>query len=729
MKLKKILLLAMCTVLAYCNVMADEGLWLPMNISQKIDDMQAQGLKLSAKDIYDINEACLKNTVVGLTTSDFKFRSFCSGSFVSKDGLMLTNYHCILNYIQQISTPENDFIKYGIWTTSREQEPRCFSLQANRLVRMVDVTKEITEGMTDEDARNIENFLAKKGRVIVKRETEGTHYEGHITALHANNQFILSIYEIFTDVRLVAAPPSQIGKYGEEYDNWMWPRYTGDFAFLRVYAGKDNKPAAYNPAENVPYHPVSFLSVSVKGVKEDDFVMVLGYPAVSHAHVPSFALEEIVNGELATKVRVRKEKLDLISDLLKRDEIKKLRYATRFNSLQNSYLRWKGEKEGIENMGLIEKKKEEEKQFLHWVNEDSSRQAKYGSVLDSIDSVYKDLRQYNLANTYFEETALYGADVIPFAGKFEKLMVMFNKKKLNTKAVQNEVSKLIPLTKQFFAYWDKETDRLTYRTMLMEYYRNMPPNLLPSEMTNALKKYDGDVDKLLNESYKAAILADGDRLISMLENAETNGVEELKNDPLYQTSLGFYRINVNKIIPVRRKLQNRLLIHFRNYMQGLLEMHDGNILPDANRTMRISYGKVKPVVSLQKEKLPSFTYLDGMLAKTGASDPASTYYIPKKLRSLYDAKDFGKYSINGKLPVNFISNAQTSSGNSGSPVVNAKGQLIGLNFDRFMDGVASDYRYIPDLSRNISVDIRYILFIIDKYSASRQILDELQITE
>lgn len=729
MNFKKILLVLLCITIGYSSASADEGLWLPMNISQKIDEMKAKGLKLSDKDIYDINQVCLKDAVVGLTTTDFKFNSFCTASFVSKEGLLLTNYHCILNYIQQISSEKNDFIKYGLWTTKREEEPSCFSLQANRLVKMVDVTAEIIDGMTAEDAQNIEGFLSKKGRIIVNRETEGTHYEGNITALHANNQFILSIYEIFTDVRLVAAPPMQIGKYGSEEDNWMWPRYTGDFAFIRVYANKDNKPAKYAAADNVPYQPVKYFPISLKGVKEDDFVMIFGYPGSTRAHIPSFALEEILNGELTSKVRMREEKLALISALLKKDEAKKLRYTTRFNSLQNSYLRWKGEKEGIINMNLVEKKKDEEKIFINWVDQTPERKAKYAGVLDSIADVYKDLSQYNLANTYFEETALFGADVIPFAGKFEKLMVMFNKKKLNTKAVNGETSKLIPLTKQFFEYWDKETDRLTYRAMLMEYYEHMPANLQPKEMTDALLKYDGDVDKFLQEAYKTSVLTDGDRLVKMLENAETNGVDELKNDPLYQTSLGFYRINVNQINPGRKKLQNRLLVHFRVYMQGLLEMSNNDILPDANRTMRVSYGQVKPVVSLQKETLPTFTYLDGMMSKVGSSDPVSTYYVPKKLRNLYDKKDFGKYSIDNKIPVNFISNTQTSSGNSGSPVLNANGQLIGLNFDRFMDGVASDYRYIPELSRNISVDIRYILFIMDKYSASQQVLDELQVVE
>lgn len=728
-KINQLFLLILFYVIGSSVAKADEGLWFPMNISQKIDEMQARGMKLSPKDVYDINQVCLKDAVVGLTTTDFKFNSFCTAGFVSKEGLLVTNYHCIIDHVQQLSTPQNDFIKYGLWTTKREQEPRCFALQANRLVRMVDVTDEIIKDMTEEDRQNIEGFLAKKGRVIVKRETEGTHYEGHITALFSNNQFILSVYEIFTDIRLVAAPPLQIGKYGSENDNWMWPRYTGDFAFLRVYSNKENKPADYAPTENVPYKPINYFTISLKGVKDDDFVMLFGYPGSTRTHIPSFALERILDGELTSKIRMRKEKLDLISKVLKKDEDKKLRYTTRFNSLQNSYLKWKGEKEGIIEMDLVNLKKEEEKQFQTWINSTPERKAKYGSVLDSVAAVYQELSNYNLANTYFEETALFGADVIPFAGKFEKLMVMHNRNKLNAKPAEKEIEKLIPLSKQFFAHWDKETDRLTYRAMLMEYYNNMPAVFQPEELTADLLKYDGDVDKFLDESYKTSILVDGDRLIKMLENAKENGIEELKNDPLYQTSLGFYRINVNRIAPQRKKLQNALLLHFRIYMQGLLEMRNSDILPDANHTMRVSYGQVKPVLTLEKQKLDAITYLDGMIAKSGSDDPSSTYYVPKKIRKFYEDKDFGRYASEGKLPVNFISNAHTSSGNSGSPVLNARGELVGLNFDRFVDGVASDYRYLPNLSRSISVDIRYVLFIMDKYSPSKHIMEELQLIE
>lgn len=698
------------------NVRADEGLWLPFNISERVSTMQAKGLKLSAEDLYSINKVCLKDAIIGLTSNN-QFDSFCTGSFVSKEGLILTNYHCILSHIEKLSTPENDFLKYGFWTTERKQETKLFGLQAIRLVKMIDVTEEVLKGITDADRANITPFLNAKGKKIVDRETEGTNNEGLISAFYANNQFILSIYERYTDIRLAAAPPLQIGKFGNENDNWQWPRYTGDFAFLRVY----------NSA-NVPLQSPNYLSVSLKEVKDDDFLMIFGYPNQTRFHIPSFALDEIVNGELSIRAHLRKEKLDLITDLLKRDESKKLRYITRQGSLQNTYLRTQGEIDGITSMRLVDKKREEEKAFVDWASQSPDRH-QYIAALDSLQNIYQYLKVYNQASVYLEETTLYGADIVPFAGKFEKLMAMFERKNRDTVAIKKEATKLIALTKGFFPNWDKETDRLTYEAMLGEYQNNMPKAFFPHEATSALDKYNGSIDSFLKENYETSILTDEAKLLSFLENINEQGTSLLKNDLLYQSSLGFYRINVSKVIPVKRRLQSKLLIYFQQYLQGQLLMNEGKLLPDANRTLRIAYGTAGIGQSLSLKDAVGQTNLTEMMTKWEQETSKSVYYIPAKLKKIYQEKDFGRYAIGGQLPVNFISNIHTSGGNSGSPVLNENGHLVGLNFDRLADGVASDYRYDENNSKNISVNISFILFLLDKYSYSNHLLSEISIND
>lgn len=715
---KSIITLALLIFLGAISVKAhaDEGMWLPFNISEKVEDMQAQGLRLSSEDIYSINKVCLKDAVIGLTT-DNQFDSFCTGSFVSKEGLILTNYHCILNYIERLSTLENDFLKYGFWTTKRQEETKLYGLQAIRLVKMIDVTSEVLDGLTEADRLNITPFLNAKGKKIVERETAGTKYEGIISAFYANNQFVLSIYERYSDIRLAAAPPLQIGKFGNENDNWQWPRYTGDFAFLRVY-----------DSSNQPLSSPNHLTISLDKVKDDDFVMVFGYPNQTRFHVPSFALNEIVNGELSIRANLRKQKLDLITNLLQRDESKKLRYLTRQGSLQNTYLRTKGEIDGITDMQLVSTKAEEEDKFLNWASQSPDRQ-KYIIAFDSLRNTYQKLQVYNRASAYLEETTLYGADIVPFAGKFEKLMAMFERKKVDKVAVNKERDKLIELTKHFYPNWDIETDRLIYKAMLEEYKNNMPNSLLPHELVSALNKYNDNIDLFLQDNYETSILADSSKLLSFLNNIDEKGVDVLKEDLLYQTSLGFYRINVSKVMPVRRKLQSQLLIYFQQYLHGLLLMNNDKLLPDANRTLRIAYGKVGGGDIISRRGLFSQTYLSDMMTKWENEPSESVYYIPAKLRRLYKEKDFGQYTYNnGEVAVNFISNVHTSSGNSGSPVLNYKGHLVGLNFDRLADGIVSDYRYNDENSKNISVNISFILFLLEKYSFSTHLLPELDIS-
>jgi len=705
---------------------ADAGQWLPSQIGEKLADMKKAGLKLSAEDIYSINKACIKDAVVGLSNSDLVFDPFCTGSFISDSGLVMTNYHPMIRYIEMLSNAKNDFLKYGYWAENRTQESRCYGLAVVQLVRMVDVTEELTAGTdTLSQARKTEIYN-ERGRKIVSRYTKGLGTKGNIASLTAGNQFILSIYKVYEDVRMVAAPPMVLGKFGGDADNWMWPRHTCDFALLRVYAGKNNAPAEYNK-ENQPLHGNPFLKISTSGVKENDFAMVVGYPSSTKQYIPSFAIRYLVDEELPSIIDIRAEKLKVLREAMAANPAIKLRYTARINSITNKYLRAIGELNGMKRMNLIAQKEAEEKELTEWINANPQRKAKYGNALPEMERIYKKLKVYNLATVYFEETALYGSEVIPFAGKFEKMVQMFSRKKVNKVAVAGEVKKLKPLTEQFFGSWDYEVDRLMYRNMIFRYFGKMPDELKPKDMIDELKIYGGDIEKYSQEVFKKSIITHKDSLMKFLERVDSSTIGKLTGDPVYKMALSFYRTNVARVINQKKAFQNEQADHYRIYMQAILEKNTGKKLsPDANQTQRISYGKVSGCVSADGMEYKYYTTLDGLFEKNVKFSGNEDYLIPRKIRELNAKKDFGTYAQEGTIRTCFMTTCHTSSGNSGSPVLNAKGNVIGLNFDRLADGVASDYRYLPELSRNICVDIRYMLFVLDKYSPSKYVLKEMK---
>jgi hypothetical protein len=728
MRIRNLIFALLISSLSFYAV-ADSGMWLPLTISQNLSQMRKAGLKLSADDIYSINKVCLKDAVVGLTTENNDFDPFCTASYISDKGLLVTNYHPMIKYIEMLSKKENDFLKFGYWAQKNEEESNCSGLQISQLIQMVDVTDELLAGTDTMSVSRKSNTINERGKDIVNRYTKGKKLESQIASYMAGNQYILSVYRIYKDIRLVAAPPMTIGKFGGDDDNWTWPRHTCDFSLIRVYVDKNNNPAKYNK-ENVPLTGNPFLKISLAGVKENDFVMVMGYPAHSKLYIPSFAIEYLENQELPAEIAIRGEKLSLIKSYIQQNPESKFSYTARVNSIANSYLRWKGELAGIKRMGLVNKKLAEEKELMNWIHADSSHFKKYGEIIDVQKKIYDDLKPYKLADTYFNEAGINGTEVIPFAGKFEKLVQMFNRTKINHKAIAGEVKRIKPLADQFFSNWDYELDKQIYCRLLYRFYENVNKKFIPEEMTQALKEYDGDVYKYADDAFSKSILTNKDKMNAFLENVDSTTICTFTSDPVYKMALSYYKVYIERISGPLKRMQEQQSKYYKLYMEALMEKNKGQLYcPDANQSLRVSYGKVTGSVPSDGMIYKYYTTLDGVFEKSQKNSGDDEYYIPKKMRELYTVKDFGKYAENGKIHTCFLTNCHTSSGNSGSPVLNAKGELVGINFDRMAEGVASDYCYLPELSRSITLDIRYMLFVLDKYSPSKNVLDELKIVK
>lgn len=728
MKLK-IIIINLLTVAFFAQIYAAEGMWLTSNIEQNIKQMKKAGLKLSADDIYNINKACLKDAVVGLTTEDYPFDPFCTGSFISNKGLILTNYHPIIRYLESFSRADRDFLKFGYWAVKPEDETNCRGLQVIQLIKMIDVTAEIKANTDSLSGSEDDVQINKNGQKIVKNYTKGTRTEGRITSFMGGNQYILSIYKIYKDVRMVAAPPMALAKFAGDADNWTWPRHTSDFALLRVYVNKNNESAVYNK-ENTALQNNPFLKINTGGIKENDFAMTMGFPARSKLYIPSFAIDFMEKTELPARTKIRGSKLRLINQTIETNPETKFRYTARVNSIANNYLRWKGELDGLKSMQLTEQKIAEEKELNEWINADVQRKAKYGSIMDDQRKVYDELIPYKVADIYFNEAGISGADVVPFAGKFEKLVQMFSRKKVNVKAVQGEVERLLPVVDMFFKDWNYELDRQMFRDMLYMYLQNVDKKFISQSMVDALQQFDGDVENFSQSAYKNSILTDSVKIKNFLQKADSSTITLLTSDPVYKVALSYYKVYTERVLNQMKKLNTKQSDLYEVYMQAISEKNNGKLLPpDANRTQRVSYGNIVGCTPANGMEYKYFTTIDGLFEKNRRNSDNPDYYIPKKMRELYTNKDFGNYAKNGTLPVCFLTDCQTTSGSSGSPVLNAKGQLIGLNFDRIAEGVASDYKYQPDLSRSIAVDMRYILFILEKYSPSKELINELVIVK
>ena len=689
-------------------LMADEGMWIPMLLKKNEADMQQKGMKISAEDIYSINQACLKDAIV-------LFGSGCTGEFVSDKGLLFTNHHCGYSYIARNSTLEHNYLANGFWAKSLEEEIPCPGLTATRLVRMEDVTKQVLDGVTNdmnEVKRN--EKIADNIEKITKKATEGTHYKAIIKPFYYGNQYFMYVNEVFTDVRMVGTPPSNIGKFGGDTDNWMWPRHTGDFSVFRVYAGADNKPADYS-ADNKPYKPLQHLNVSLKGVEENDFTFVFGYPGTTNRYATSQAVDLAANVTNPIRIALRTIRLKHYNNAMNKDAAQRLKYSSRVASIANGWKKWQGESLGINRLNGVEKKQAFEQKFQQWAND----KPMYKDVLPAMEKNYAILRNIELKNTYFSE-AVVASDIMTRATQLYKLAITEN-----NATIEKTVKDLIKSNENYFKDFDKHT--IVDRAIFIETFCNMCQAGFGGFVAN--KDVDvAKMEEMLGKIYDNSILTSEKDIMKLLKNYKAKDSKKILKDP----AVALYLSAADNLLSADDRKQytevkNEINRLYRLYVKGMMEMDANNVsFPDANLTLRVAYGHVEGFKPKDGVYYKAYTTLDGIMEKENPD--IYDYVVEPRLKELYNTKDYGQYANNkGELPVAFIATNHTTGGNSGSPVLNANGELIGLNFDRCWEGTMSDLLFDPNYCRNITLDIRYCLFIIDKYAGAKNLIDELTI--
>ena len=706
--MKRLLILTLFLTLAFSNIRADEGMWLPSLIKERFNDMKKNGFKLTASDLYDINKASLKDAIV-------HFGGGCTGELISGDGLLITNHHCGFGQIQSHSSVQNDYLKDGFWAMSREEELPNRGLTVRFLVRMEDVTLKVLQNIKD-GATEEERIasISKNSAEIIDAAKKGNHYDARVESLYYGNQYFLFIYETYTDVRLVGAPPSSIGKFGGDTDNWMWPRHTGDFSLFRIYAGKDNMPAPYSK-ENVPYKPKKFFSISTSGVNEGDFTLVYGFPGRTQEYLYSEAVRYISDISNPHKIHLRTLRLDIQNEEMSKSQEVRIKYASKNASVANAWKKWQGEAKGIIKMNAVGTKKEFEKRFSVW----AASKPDYKGILDSIASIYNVLEPYSFANDYLVE-AINSNEIIRFAGSI-KSTIMRNSKMSPELSAQN----IKELALRFYKDYDINIDEQSFKALLAEYQKNVPTEFQPEFFKELLEKF-GCTDNIVSDIFANSIFVAKDKVMSILDDGVTQNMFD--NDPavlFYQKFNDHFNDNIKPIID---RSNSKLAIFYRKYMRGQMEFdQQKNFYPDANSTLRITYGKVKGYSPADGIYYNHLSTLEGIMQKDNPD--IYDYNIPQKLRDIYKTKDFGRWAVNGTVPVCFVASNHTSGGNSGSPVINAEGNLVGINFDRVWEGTMSDIVYDPEICRNISLDVRYVLFVIDKVAGAGHLLNEMKLVK
>ncbi len=685
------------------------GMWIPSMLKgMNENEMQQLGMKISAEDIYDANNSSIKDAII-------HFDGGCTSEIISPKGLLLTNHHCGYGEIQSHSTVEHDYLQDGFWAMSMDEELPNPGMVATLIVSIHDVTNTVLDGVaqlsSEADKQNkIQENISRLQTTFPKEAWQ----ENKIKTFYEGNQYILFVTETFKDIRLVGAPPSSIGKFGSDTDNWVWPRHTGDFSIFRIYAGKDNKPAEYSK-DNVPYTPKHFLPISLDGIAEGDFTMVFGFPGRTQEYLPSFAVEQIVNTLNPAKIEVRDAALKVQDAFMRKDKTIKIQYASKYASVANYWKKWIGESQGLTKSNAIQLKKDYENEFLKRVAE-KGKTEEYGNLLSDFEKNYNEISDYALARDYFAEVALRNVELLNVGFRLYQLEKVYTLK--GEQAFNDRKTNTLKSLEGFYKNFNSKVDEKVFEKLIEIYAKKSP--LIPAEVRTM------DFEKTTKTIYSKSKLTSYDGIESILNQDTKKALKCLNKDKGYQLikklSDNFY----NNIAPKYDKLNLQIGALQRNYMKAQLEMFpDGRFFPDANSTMRITYGQVKGYNPSDAVYYEPVTHLEGVMEKYIPGD--YEFDVPSKLLDLIKNKDYGQYAENGKMPVCFIATNHTTGGNSGSPALDANGNLIGLNFDRVWEGTMSDIHYDPEICRNIMVDIRYVLFIIDKYAGAKHLIEELQL--
>ncbi len=714
---KQSLLLVLIISLLSVTARADEGMWIPVLIEKyNIRIMQENGFKLTAEDIYSINKASMKDAVV-------LFGGGCTGEFISDKGLILTNHHCGFGSIQNHSTLEHDYLSNGFWASTNKEELSNPGLSVTIMKYMEDVTERVLAGVTDDlDTEKREALINANITAINAEAVKGTHYTSMVMPFFLGNQYFLIVNEVFRDVRLVGAPPSAIGKFGGDTDNWVWPRHTGDFSLFRVYADSTNKPAAYS-ADNIPYKPAFHFPISLAGVKEGDFTMVFGYPARTQEYAPSDQIKMLKDIIYPKQIEIRGTKISIMEQEMAKDQLVRIKYADKSFGLANGWKKWQGEIQCLDKIKGVETKEAFEKGFSEWIAGDAARTARYGKLFEQYDEIYKTYSTLSLVNNYTSEVFFNdGAEPAGLANSFRNAINMADVKNPD---IEKELARLKNVTADFFKDYDGAVAKRLFVAVMDLYARNISPEWQSQAYKELYASCKGDFNSVTDKLFARSIFTDEKKVLELLAKFDANKV---RKDPFYILAASASDLLDKKVRPELSALNARLAVLNRTYMAAQMEKGSDKVFyPDANFTLRLSYGKIMGYESRDAVYYKHFTTLTGVIEKDNPE--IYDYDVPDKLRELYQKKDFGRYAVNGDVPVCFIANNHTTGGNSGSPVLNAEGQLIGINFDRAWEGVASDMMFNPLQSRNISLDIRYVLFIIEKFAGADYLIQEMTLAE
>lgn len=698
------------------TVKADEGMWLPALIEKlNINQMKQMGLSINAEDIYSINHSSLKDAVVALDHGS------CTAELISAEGLLLTNHHCGFDEIQEHSTVDHDYLRDGFWAKTKDEELPNPGKTASFLIRFEDVTAKIlpllNDTMSEEGRRAKVREISSK---IEKEATADTQYEGRVQSLYNDNKYYLFVYETFRDIRLVGAPPQSMGKFGGDTDNWMWPRHTCDFSMFRIYCGKDGKPAAYSK-DNVPYVPKHHLPISLKGYQKNDFAMVMGYPGSTNRYKTSYGINYTETVTNPVRIKVREEKLRIMKDFMNTSEHDRLMYSAKYARSSNYYKYSIGQNKGLHDLDVIEKKQQLEDQFTKWANATPERKAKYGEALPLIASAYKNVDDEK-ALEYMMEAMVRGPEIFYFAYKTSPLNDVLKSDK-DKERISLAVERIKEGLDDFFKDFDPQTDQKTAASLFRIYQENVAPQYHPTFLKVVKNKYGNDFEKYTKKLYAKSIFGSKQKLVNFLAkpNAKT-----LEKDPIFQTSIEMFKM-MELIRNETTKTTAALSKGNRLFVGGLMEMEaDKTFYPDANSSMRLTYGTVNGYIPRDGVKYDYFTTIRGYIEKEIPGD--DEFDVPARLKTLYQAKDFGRYADqDGKLHTCFTTNNDITGGNSGSPVINAKGELIGIAFDGNWEAMSGDLAFENELQKCINVDIRFVLWTIDKMAGAQNLIDEMTI--
>lgn len=670
------------------------GMWIPSLLEgMNEEEMQSLGSTLSASDIYDVNNSSLKDAIG-------HFNGGCTSEVISNKGLLLTNHHCGYSQIQSHSTLENDYTKNGFWAKSLEEELPNEGLFVEFIVRIEDVTEPMLKGVTNAMSPTEKQSQIDKNRnafekTIIKEDWQGFK----IRPFYKGNQYFLFITERFEDVRLVGAPPVGIGKFGSDTDNWVWPRHTGDFSLFRIYADKNNRPAKYSK-DNKPYTPKHYLPISLDGIEEGDFTMVFGFPGRTNEYLPAVAVEQIVHTVNPLNIAIREAALEVLDTHMKADDLVRIQYASKQARIANTWKKWIGENLGIEKSGAIAIKKDFETDFTKAL-ELQGKKADYGSILPEFETLYKEFEPYNLKRNSFVQVFLVTNELMQMMLRVSQMEMASEK---GVEAFEKARERTINQIKSIHKNYSLKVDREVYQKVMPLF-----------------------TDTLDASIYETTAFVDLDKALALLEGDMTEVLSKINDDSAYQYAKPLVVDFFQNVEPEYQRLTTEINDLQTRYMKALMEvMPNQRYFPDANSTLRVTYGKVNGYSPRDAVYYNPVTYLDGVIEKYVPGD--YEFDVPEKLRQLYENKDYGVYADkNGKLPVCFLGTNHTTGGNSGSPAIDAQGNLIGLNFDRVWEGTMSDIYYDPEICRNIMVDLRYVLFIIDKYAEADHLIKEMKL--